>query len=83
MRQTQKAEIGNATTTQSIVEAVAELDGADPLELTPPLCEVVDPEALDSLFAHDTATGKVVFSYNNCEVSVFSDGFVSVEKRGK
>lgn len=52
------------------------------LRLTPPLHEVVDHEALDQLFAQGASTGMVVFNYNSCEVSVFSDGFVSVEKRG-
>lgn len=83
MSQTQKAEIGNATATQSVVEAIAELENVDPLELTPPLHEVVDLEALERLFAHKSTTGKVVFNYKSCEVCVFSDGFVSVEKRGE
>jgi len=62
-----------------VVEKVAEVEDVDPLELTPPLYEVINPEALESLFANGQALGKVIFNYNGHEVSVFSDGYVSVK----
>lgn len=71
----------NWTVSQSVVKAIAEAKDVKPRKLTPPLCEVIDPDALEKLFAHKSATGKVVFNYNSCEVSVFSDGYISVEKR--
>lgn len=66
---------------ETVIEAVADAVGTDPLNLTPPLYEAIDPDALDQLFAGTPPVGKVVFNYNGCEVSVFPDGYVSVETR--
>ncbi|WP_135806995.1 HalOD1 output domain-containing protein [Halorussus marinus] len=65
---------------QCVVEAVAEAEGVAPTELSPPLYEVVDPDALDRLFAPRPAPsgGRVVFSYNDYEVIVDAAGDVSV-----
>lgn len=65
--------------TQAVVEAIAEAEGIDPLELAPPLYDVVDPDALENLFTNSQALGKLIFNYKDYEVSVFSDGFISVE----
>lgn len=65
-----------------VVEKVAEGEDVDPLELTPPLYEVIDPDALENLFANGQALGKVIFNYNGYEVSVFPDGYVSVKPYG-
>lgn len=70
---------GSGSVCQAVVELVAEAEGLDPTELVPPLYDVVDTEALESLFADDGTVGKVVFNYTGYEVSVFSDGYVSVE----
>lgn len=61
-----------------VVEKIAEVEGVDPLELTPPLFEVIDPDALEQIFA-TTATDdrmdvQVTFSYNEYEVTVCGDG---------
>lgn len=64
---------------QKVVEAVAEVEGVHPVDLTPPLYEAIDPEALDRIFEVAPAIGKVTFNYNSCEVSVFSDGYVAIE----
>ncbi|MFC4451874.1 HalOD1 output domain-containing protein [Halorussus aquaticus] len=74
------AHVGNVC--NEVVKKVAEVEDVDPLELTPPLSEVIDSDALESLFANNLAVGKVVFNYNSCEVSVFSDGYVSVKSHG-
>ncbi|THE65666.1 hypothetical protein D8Y22_05650 [Salinadaptatus halalkaliphilus] len=66
---------------QTVVEAVAEAEGVRPVELTPPLYDAIDPEALDRLFDDSLTVGKVIFNYNDCEISVFSDGYVAVEKQ--
>lgn len=65
---------------QTVVEAVAEAEGVSSVDLTPPLGTVIDTEALDCLFAETPTVGKVMFNYNSCEVSVFPDGYVAVEK---
>jgi hypothetical protein len=65
-----------------VIEKVAEVEDVDPLELTPSLHEVIDTDALDSLFANGQTLGKVIFNYNGYEVSVFSDGYVSIRSHG-
>lgn len=72
---------------QSVVEAVADAEGVDPLELSPPLYEVIDPDALDRVFAVTPANGRMdgqlTFLYNGYEVTVCGDGYVTVEERGE
>lgn len=66
-----------------VVEKVAEVEDVDPLELTPPLYDVIDPDALDKLFASMPTAGRmegqVTFSYNGYEVTVCGDGHVFVQ----
>ena len=78
--QTATATVDNVS--NEVVKRVAEAEDVDPLELTPPLYEVIDPDALESLFANDRVLGKVIFNYVGYEVSVFSDGYVSVKSHG-
>lgn len=87
MTQTRTAVTGETNVSQSVVEAIAEAEGTDPRELTPPLYDVIDPDALDSVF---TATptegrteGKVTFPYRGYEVTVYGGGSVSVEARNE
>ena len=79
MVQTQTATASVDNIINEVIKTVAEVEDVDPLKLTPPLYEVIDPDALESLFANDRTHGKVIFSYNGCEVSVFSDGYISVK----
>ncbi|WP_222916891.1 HalOD1 output domain-containing protein [Natrinema sp. SYSU A 869] len=66
-----------------VVEAVAAREGIDPLEVSPPLHDVLDPTALDELF-EPTGTsqrpdGTVSFTYHGHRVRVDSDGRVTLE----
>ncbi|WP_436346514.1 HalOD1 output domain-containing protein [Natronorubrum sp. FCH18a] len=59
--------------TETIVDAVSEAEDCDPLTL-PPLWDVIDPEALDDLFAptrggHPRA-GRATFVYAGYKVTV-------------
>ncbi|MFC7187271.1 HalOD1 output domain-containing protein [Halorubrum yunnanense] len=67
-----------------IVDKIAEVEDVDPLELTPPLYEVIDPEALGQMFATiptaDRMELRVSFPYEGYEVTVHGDGDVSVEE---
>lgn len=68
---------------QRVVKAVAEAAGHDdPIELDTCLYDVVDPDALDSIFRArgdvTRTTGFVAFSLDGFEVSVYSDGRVDV-----
>lgn len=66
-----------------IATEIAEREGVDPAELTPPLHQVVDPEALDVLFEPTATTdrscdGRVTFTYLGYEVTVTDDGEIDV-----
>lgn len=68
-----------------IVTAVAAREGVDPVTLTPPLYEAIDPDALRALFESrptetDQRTGSVLFTYNGYTVTVSSDGEVALDK---
>ena len=71
---------------QAIVEAIASEEGIDPTEVEPPTYEplysVVDPEALDSLFAPtlgvERGRGAVSLTYAGYDVTVNSDGRVDL-----
>lgn len=63
-----------------VIEAVAEATDGDPLDMEP-LYDVVDPEALDCLFA-TAVTGHVSFQYDGHDVTVHSDGRVLVDDAG-
>ncbi len=66
----------------AVVEAVARERGVATTELRPPLCEVVDPDALDLLFdpgrqdRHETV--RIEFEYVGCGVSIATDEPVEV-----
>lgn len=61
-----------AVTTKSlcvaVVEAVADAERVDPLDLTPPLADAVDPDALDAVLR--SGTSRVSFEYHGYEITV-------------
>ncbi|THE65921.1 hypothetical protein D8Y22_05205 [Salinadaptatus halalkaliphilus] len=61
------------TVCERIVTAVAELEDVDPVEL-PPLFDVVDPDALSTIFRSTTTsgprTGQVSFPYAGYDISI-------------
>jgi len=70
---------------ETIIDVVADLDGVDPVELTPPLYSVIDPDALESLFASTNGDapprGHVSFRYRGYDVRVSSDGPIEILNR--
>lgn len=77
---------------QAVVEAIAALEGISPAKLRPPeyepLHDVVDPEALDALFAERAGGrsrpgGSVTFHYCGYEVTVEECGTVTIEGRSE
>ena len=71
-----------------VIAAIAEREGVDPMDIEPPtydaLYDVINPEALDSLFAPredgtPRAAGRVEFPFCGYQVVVTSDGTVEVE----
>jgi hypothetical protein len=85
MSQVETATGGSDDISRAVVEAVAEAEGVDSVELTPPLYEAVDPDALNRLFAATPSAGRmegrVSFRYNGYEVTVWGDGYVSIASR--
>lgn len=67
-----------------VVDSVAAVTNASPTELEP-LYGVVDPDALDKLYAptYDRSLrrgdGCTTFAFGECTVTVYSDGTVEVE----
>jgi hypothetical protein len=69
--------------TMAIVETVGTVTDRDPVSLAP-LFETVDPEALAALVAStETRPLEVTFAYENCQVTVSSEGSVVVEPPGR
>lgn len=74
----------NVRPSDRVVAAVAEREGVNPTDLHQPLDSVVDPEALNDIFA-DRLDGKrrpggrVVFEYYGYTVTVEDEGEVTVE----
>lgn len=69
-----------------IVDLIADLEGVDPTDLSPPLYSVIDPDALNHLFHapnDDTAPtpGHVCFTYRGYDVRIQSDGEVAILNR--
>lgn len=68
--------------THTIAETVADAEGVDTVELTPPLHDAVDTDALQDLFATTSGTDQsdihVTFTYHGRKISV-NNNYVSVE----
>lgn len=62
--------------TEAIIATVAEEKGVDPLDIRP-LYATLDPDALESLVERGT-NGRVVFTFEGCEVEVTMDEPVTV-----
>ncbi|SEQ56631.1 HalOD1 output domain-containing protein [Natrinema salaciae] len=63
---------------EEVVTAVATAFDTSPLDLTPPLYDRVDPEALDSLVRSGPNELRVQFRYNGCAVSIDGRGRTEV-----
>jgi hypothetical protein len=71
-------EFENPTT--QIVDAVAEAEGVESVTLEPPLAEVVDPDAVETLIEDSTAPDlDIHFAYRGHDVVVDENGHVQVE----
>jgi hypothetical protein len=65
----------------AVVEAIAEREGVRPAELSYPLFEAINPEALDTLF-RDTL-GHLSFEFHGYVVTVDQDGAVELSRVGE
>lgn len=74
----------NLPITTRIAYVIAEELGEDPGELSPPLDEVINVEALDELFAErengtSRGQGLITFEYRDMYVNVDEHGYVTIE----
>lgn len=64
-----------ASLTERIIDAIADHEDVDPLDITPPLYEVIDLDAAETLHTHppteSTREGvRLTFQYNEYEITV-------------
>lgn len=84
----QMSEFDAGTLTERIVSKVSHRKDVDPVELQPPLNEVVDLAALDALFASRNGgttrngDGHVEFTYEGYRIRVESDGIIDIDEVG-
>ena len=81
--QTIPAEQDAPTTSERVIEAIAEQEGVDPLDLEVPLFEAIDPDILETFdrMADEDRTAsalRVGFTYYGYDVLVWADGDVDV-----
>ncbi|KAA9396533.1 hypothetical protein Har1130_17925 [Haloarcula sp. CBA1130] len=63
-----------------IVEAVTESEDVEPVTLEPPLAEVVDPDAVETLVEDSTASDlEIRFEYHGHDILVDGSGRVQVD----
>lgn len=66
---------------EAVIDAVADREGVDPTELTVPLYEAIDPDALDAIVQTGPEADpslRVEFDYYGYAVVVTGDGSVRV-----
>ena len=66
------------STGDAVVEAIAEREGIDPVELDDCLYDVVDPDALEKLVTGTGRIHRIEFTYLGYRVVVDGDGNVDV-----
>jgi hypothetical protein len=74
---------GHGSISVSVVEALAEANGVSPVDIRQPLYDVVDPDALDSLFTDNEGPGRVIFELAGHEITVHASGEILVRDRSE
>lgn len=70
-------ELSGTSVSEAVILALIRVADVDPLEI-PPLGESLNPIALDSLFEDDSFTGNMTFQYEAYEITVTSDGDITI-----
>ena len=70
----------DSSVTLRIVDEIATREEVDPEDLTPRLYDVIDPDALETLFETPGSPieGTVEFRYSGYDVAVHSDGRLEI-----
>ncbi|GAA0666882.1 HalOD1 output domain-containing protein [Natronoarchaeum mannanilyticum] len=67
------------TVAEKVVDAISDAEGEAATELTPPLYDAIDPEALDAVTESMNSEGTIAFEYCGHEVRVDGDGEISID----
>lgn len=75
----------NESMSMNVVRAVADREDVDPIALTPPLYESINPDALDALFPPqsertDQAIKSITFRYHGYTITISRDGQITLQK---
>lgn len=73
---------GSSPVSTNVLEAIAQVEETDPVDIPCPLYEVIDPDALDTLYRTGGSAVVVEFTYCGYSVTVQRDGEVSVSELG-
>jgi len=74
------ASTGTSPDSLQIIEALADYQGVDPLELDFALGEKIDPEALETVLDADTEDLQVTFTIEGVTVSIADDGTIMISE---
>lgn len=70
------------TVSETVLQAVASVEGVEPHELDPPLYEAIDPDALERVFdGRAEGAVAVAFEYQGYRVQVADGGAVTVAEQ--
>ena len=72
---------GPRTPQAAVVDALATVEGVDPLELDVALQDAIDGDAVEALAAHAADDWRLTFDVGDHEVTVDGDGTVTVDDR--
>lgn len=68
----------------AVIDAIADREGVDPVDLEPPLYDVIDLDALDSLVRGPAqSTIEITFQYGEYDVRVTNHGDIDVSPIGE
>ncbi|WP_254525656.1 HalOD1 output domain-containing protein [Natrinema caseinilyticum] len=72
------------TAVEQVIRTIADDDDVDPVSISPPLADVIDPDALNELVDHGSRNPdgnlEVEFAYRGHDVVVTSDGTVELDR---
>lgn len=78
--QQKSAQIAQSDLSTKVLESLATEMGCSPLDFETPLYDVIDPDALNALFAGGSQNGHVEFTYNNYRIVADATGDVRVSR---
>lgn len=72
------------TAVEQVIRTIAAANDVDPVSISPPIADVIDPDALNKLVKHGSynsdVTLEVEFTYQGHDVVVTSDGEVELDR---